>query len=102
GRDGAHRAGPAPAAVAARRAFPRHGPGSATRGGNRFAGPARGRETRLMQKAGWVLAGVLLLGGCSSVSEWAEGDKTQYKNSGTLPPLEVPPDLTAPSRDSRY
>jgi len=55
-----------------------------------------------MQKGWWVLAGVLLLGGCSSVSEWAEGDKTQYKNSGTLPPLEVPPDLTAPSRDSRY
>ena len=51
-----------------------------------------------MQKGWWVLAGVLLLGGCSSVSDWAEGDKTQYKNSGTLPPLEVPPDLTAPSR----
>ena len=55
-----------------------------------------------MQKGWWVLAGVLLLGGCSSVSDWAEGDKAQYKNSGTLPPLEVPPDLTAPSRDSRY
>jgi outer membrane protein assembly factor BamC len=55
-----------------------------------------------MQRGWWVLAGVLLLGGCSSISDWAEGDKTQYKNSGTLPPLEVPPDLTAPSRDSRY
>jgi len=55
-----------------------------------------------MQRGGWVLAGVLLLGGCSSISDWAEGDKTQYKSSGTLPPLEVPPDLTAPSRDSRY
>jgi outer membrane protein assembly factor BamC len=55
-----------------------------------------------MQKGWWVLAGVLLLGGCSSISDWAEGDKTQYKGAGTLPPLEVPPDLTAPSRDNRY
>ena len=55
-----------------------------------------------MQKGWWVLAGVLLLGGCSSISDWAEGDKTQYKGSTTLPPLEVPPDLTAPSRDNRY
>ena len=55
-----------------------------------------------MQARWLVLAGVLLLGGCSSVSDWAEGDKGQYKNTNTLPPLEVPPDLTAPSRDSRY
>jgi outer membrane protein assembly factor BamC len=55
-----------------------------------------------MQRRGWVLAGVLLLGGCSSFSDWVEGDKTTYKNSGTLPPLEVPPDLTAPTRDNRY
>ena len=49
----------------------------------------------------WVLAGVLLLGGCASVSEWAEG-KTEYKTASTLPPLEVPPDLTTPARDNRY
>jgi outer membrane protein assembly factor BamC len=50
-----------------------------------------------------VLAGVLLLGGCSSLTDWLEGrDKTPYRTSSTLPPLEVPPDLTAPSRDSRY
>jgi outer membrane protein assembly factor BamC len=55
-----------------------------------------------MRKEWWALAGVLLLGGCSSISEWAEGDKTQYKGTSTLPPLEVPPDLTSPSRDARY
>jgi outer membrane protein assembly factor BamC len=55
-----------------------------------------------MHKRWLVLAGVLLLGGCASISDWAEGDKTQYKGSNTLPPLEVPPDLTSPSRDNRY
>jgi outer membrane protein assembly factor BamC len=55
-----------------------------------------------MQKRWVVLAGVLLLGGCTSISDWAEGDKTQYKGATTLPPLEVPPDLTSPSRDNRY
>jgi outer membrane protein assembly factor BamC len=55
-----------------------------------------------MHKRWWVIAGALLLGGCSSISDWAEGDKTQYKGSTTLPPLEIPPDLTTPSRDNRY
>lgn len=55
-----------------------------------------------MQQRWLVLAGVLLLGGCSSFSDWVDGDKTQYKTASTLPPLEVPPDLTAPSRDNRY
>jgi outer membrane protein assembly factor BamC len=48
-----------------------------------------------------VLASVLLLGACSSFNEWVEG-KVEYKTTSTLPPLEVPPDLTAPARDSRY
>jgi outer membrane protein assembly factor BamC len=55
-----------------------------------------------MQYRWLVLGGVLLLGGCSSIADWAEGDKTNYKGTSTLPPLEIPPDLTAPSRDSRY
>jgi outer membrane protein assembly factor BamC len=50
-----------------------------------------------------VLSGVLLLGGCSSFGDWVEGkDKIKYKSSATLPPLEVPPDLTSPTRDDRY
>jgi outer membrane protein assembly factor BamC len=48
-----------------------------------------------------VLASVLLLGSCSSMNEWLEG-KVEYKAASTLPPLEVPPDLTSPARDNRY
>jgi outer membrane protein assembly factor BamC len=54
-----------------------------------------------MQKRVAVLASVLLLGGCSGVNEWMEG-KVEYKTASTLPPLEVPPDLTSPARDNRY
>jgi len=56
-----------------------------------------------MQKRVAVLASVLLLGSCSSVNDWMDGStKTDYKNVNTLPPLEVPPDLTSPTRDNRY
>ncbi|HEX7053303.1 MAG TPA: outer membrane protein assembly factor BamC [Burkholderiales bacterium] len=56
-----------------------------------------------MHKKGLALAGVLLLGACSSVGDWLEGkNKAPYQTASTLPPLEVPPDLTAPSRDNRY
>jgi outer membrane protein assembly factor BamC len=48
-----------------------------------------------------VLTGVLLLGSCSGANDWIEG-KVDYKQAATLPPLEVPPDLTSPSRDNRY
>ena len=54
-----------------------------------------------MQKRVAVLASVLLLGSCSSLNEWMEG-KLEYKSAATLPPLEVPPDLTSPARDNRY
>ena len=43
-----------------------------------------------------------LLAGCSSMPEVFQGEKIKYKGAGKLPPLEVPPDLTAPSRDDRY
>jgi len=49
----------------------------------------------------FALAWLLLLGGCSSISD-ALDSKVDYKSAGTLPPLDVPPDLTAPARDSRY
>jgi outer membrane protein assembly factor BamC len=56
-----------------------------------------------MQKRVAVLASVLLLGSCSSVNDWMDSStKTDYKNVSTLPPLEVPPDLTSPTRDNRY
>ncbi len=44
-----------------------------------------------------------LLAGCSSVENLVQGEKIQYKSeSRQLPRLEVPPDLTTPSRDDRY
>jgi outer membrane protein assembly factor BamC len=49
-----------------------------------------------------ALAALALLGACSSVGEFFEGNKVEYKSAGKLPPLDVPPDLTAPSRDDRY
>ena len=44
-----------------------------------------------------------LLAGCSSVQELVQGEKIQYKSEARqLPRLEIPPDLTSPSRDDRY
>lgn len=42
----------------------------------------------------------LLLSACSS--SILETKKVDYKSAGKLPPLEIPPDLSAPSRDERY
>ncbi len=47
-----------------------------------------------------ALAGMIFLGGCSG--PLIESKKIDYKSSGKLPPLEIPPDLTAPGRDDRY
>jgi outer membrane protein assembly factor BamC len=43
-----------------------------------------------------------LLAGCSSMPDVLQGEKIKYKGAGKLPPLEIPPDLTSPSRDDRY
>ncbi|HZS68890.1 MAG TPA: outer membrane protein assembly factor BamC [Burkholderiales bacterium] len=48
-----------------------------------------------------VLASVLLLGSCAGINDWIEG-KVEYKQASTVPPLEIPPDLTSPTRDNRY
>jgi outer membrane protein assembly factor BamC len=48
-----------------------------------------------------VLAALALAGGCSSFGI-SDAGKADYKSAKTLPPLDVPPDLTAPSRDGRY
>jgi len=45
-----------------------------------------------------ALGALVLLSGCS----YLEGDKIDYKSAGKGVPLEVPPDLTQLSRDSRY
>ncbi|MFA5243297.1 MAG: outer membrane protein assembly factor BamC [Sulfuricella sp.] len=41
-----------------------------------------------------------LLAGCSS--SFLEGKKIDYKSAGKVPPLEVPPDLTAPVSDNKF
>ncbi len=50
-----------------------------------------------------ILAVTMLLTSCSSVSDLLAGDKIDYKSSGKAgPSLEVPPDLTQLSRETRY
>jgi outer membrane protein assembly factor BamC len=45
-----------------------------------------------------LAAVVILVAGCSSM----EGKRVDYKSATKLPPLEVPPDLSAPARDDKY
>lgn len=42
---------------------------------------------------------ILIVSGCNLLPE---SKKIDYKSAGKIPPLEVPPDLTAPSADDRY
>lgn len=42
----------------------------------------------------------VLVAGCGG--SLFEAQRIEYKTAAKLPPLEVPPDLTAPSRDNRY
>ena len=49
-----------------------------------------------------LLAAAALLGACSSTDGLLEGKKVDYKSAGKLPPLDIPPDLSVPGRDSRY
>jgi len=45
----------------------------------------------------------LLAAGCSSTDGLLDGSsRIEYKTATKLPPLDVPPDLTAPARDDRY
>ncbi len=45
-------------------------------------------------------AAALMLAGCGSTL--LESAKVEYKSEKKLPPLDVPPDLTAPAREERY
>ena len=53
-----------------------------------------------MRKLLLATAAAAVLSGCS----WFNSDSSSidYKSAGSLPPLEVPPDLTSPARDNRY
>ncbi len=52
-------------------------------------------------RAAVALATLALLSGCSSI---LDGDKVNYKTEGTtkIVPLDIPPDLTQLTRDTRY
>ena len=53
--------------------------------------------------AATLLAAVLALAGCSTITDALSGDKLDYRSAGNKTSgLEVPPDLTQLSRDSRY
>jgi outer membrane protein assembly factor BamC len=49
-----------------------------------------------------LLLACLAVAGCSSFSDLLTGDKVDYKSSGKAPSLDVPPDLTQLSRETRY
>lgn len=49
-----------------------------------------------------VSIAVTLLAACSSISETFTPKPVDYKSTNTLPPLEIPPDLTTPGTDDRF
>jgi len=51
-----------------------------------------------------IAAAAVVLAGCSTAQELLEGSgkKIDYKSAGQIPSLEIPPDLTVPTRDNRY
>jgi outer membrane protein assembly factor BamC len=51
-----------------------------------------------------ALVSVSLLAGCSNIKEVMDGERIDYKSSGSAkaPSLDIPPDLTQLSRDTRY
>ena len=57
-------------------------------------------EMHTMRNLLWILLPAVLLAGCEMTLP--ESKKIEYKSAGKLPPLEIPPDLTRPSRDERY
>ena len=68
-----------------------------------FTSPADPRRaaSRLVTTAALAAA---LLGGCSAIGDVMQGEKVNYKTAGgaKAPSLDVPPDLTQLTRDTRY
>lgn len=59
--------------------------------------------TRPLSHTALALAAALSLGACSTLDSALSGDKIDYRSGGTKTAgLEVPPDLTQLTRDSRY
>ncbi|NMF98603.1 outer membrane protein assembly factor BamC [Aromatoleum toluolicum] len=55
---------------------------------------------RTLRTAASLLGAAIVLSGCSG--SLVESKKIDYKSARQLPSLEIPPDLTAPTRDDRY
>ena len=55
-----------------------------------------------IRRAALCVALAAVLGACQTASELMEGKKVDYKSAGQVPTLEIPPDLTTPTRDNRY
>ena len=55
-------------------------------------------------RAGAAAIAAAALVGCSTAQELLEGSgkRVDYKSAGQIPSLEIPPDLTVPTRDNRY
>ncbi len=56
----------------------------------------------MKRSAVFLMLAAALLSACSNMPDIMQGEKIKYKGAGKLPPLEVPPDLTSPTRDDRY
>lgn len=81
-------------------AFDKTGLGQAPYPGLGSRQAARSDKTRkpFMSSRLLMLIVVLSLGGCSLM----ESKKIDYQSAGTVPSLEVPPDLVLPGRDTRF
>ena len=55
-----------------------------------------------IRRAALCVALAAVLGACQTASDMLEGKKVDYKSAGQAPTLEIPPDLTTPTRDNRY
>jgi outer membrane protein assembly factor BamC len=62
------------------------------------------RRARSPRMLGFVaaLAAALAIGGCSTVEDMSHGKPIDYQSAQTLPPLDIPPDLTTPTPNNRY
>ncbi len=61
-------------------------------------------STGSVSRAGCIvlLVASSVLAGCQTVSGLVDGNRGDYRSSGRLPPLEVPPDLARPAADNRF
>ena len=60
-------------------------------------------NTANKRSVGASLVAALVLAGCSSVSDLLQSDRVNYKSSGKAgPSLDIPPDLTQLSRETKY